>query len=89
MAHDPDPAHERRRRLDEVRAEIERDLAAGSTIDPAAWPRRHPGLEPELGALVAELAAGRPPIGAGGSSPAIDVGWSTRVRLGSQDSPFG
>jgi tetratricopeptide (TPR) repeat protein/tRNA A-37 threonylcarbamoyl transferase component Bud32 len=52
----------RQRRLDEILSEIERAVATGEPVDLDAWRRRHPDLEPELGALLKSLAARLPTL---------------------------
>jgi tetratricopeptide (TPR) repeat protein len=50
---------DKRREIERIRSEIERELATGSTLDAADWLRRHPELQPELGDLLAGMI-GRP-----------------------------
>jgi serine/threonine-protein kinase len=45
----------RRRRLEEVRDEIERELGQGTTFSADDWLRRYPDLEPELGDMLRQI----------------------------------
>ncbi len=63
MAGDLAPDEERRRRLQQVRDEIESELGQGITLSAADWVGRHPELEPELGDMLREMiGSGRPPV---------------------------
>jgi tRNA A-37 threonylcarbamoyl transferase component Bud32/tetratricopeptide (TPR) repeat protein len=53
MSTHPEPNEERQRRLDEVSAEIEREIATGATLSASEWARRFPELEPELSIMIA------------------------------------
>ncbi len=63
---------DRREQLERIRGEIERQLAAGRSIDPADWGRRHPDLQPELGELIAELTGRAATLGPPATGPPID-----------------
>ncbi len=68
---------EKRQKLDQVRIEIDRALAAGATLDPAAWIRRHPDLQPELGDLLRDRIGGAATLGpspGAGTDPTIAGG---------------
>jgi tetratricopeptide (TPR) repeat protein/tRNA A-37 threonylcarbamoyl transferase component Bud32 len=71
MAGDPGRSDQRRRRLEQVRGEIERDLGQGTTLSADEWRKRYPDLEPELGVMIQEVI-GRVQTQAPGS-PAVDI----------------
>jgi tetratricopeptide (TPR) repeat protein/tRNA A-37 threonylcarbamoyl transferase component Bud32 len=48
---------DRLRKLDEVRAEIDKSIASGHELMPDEWLRKYPQLNPELGDLLAQLIA--------------------------------
>ena len=51
------PSEKRLQRLQQVREEIERDLAQGITVFAVHWQTRYPDLEPELGVMLREMIA--------------------------------
>ncbi len=88
MAGDPIPSDERRRHLQRVREDIERELSRGITLSAADWVGRHPKLEPELGIMIREMigagtteAVGRPGQAAGAATIAGPSGPSPEARL--------
>ena len=54
-----DAGADRLRKLDEVRREIEKGIANGHELAADEWIQKYPGLNPELGELLAELIAVR------------------------------
>ncbi len=86
MAGDPVPSEERQRRLQQVRDEIERGTGQGITFSADDWLRRHPDLEPELGAMLRELTGmGQTQVA---TSPAVDTpGASETLALPPSPSP--
>ena len=66
MANDPSSQAERQRKLQQVRDEVERELAQGATLSVSDWLVRHPDLEPELGVMLRGL------IGSEASGSRID-----------------
>src|SRR3954447_23669069 len=61
-------AEDRRRKLEEVIAEVDRELAVGRTIVGRAWEQKYPDLNPELGALLAKLVGGEETVAGGATS---------------------
>lgn len=76
MANFEDMGSDRRRRLELVRTEIEKYIAAGRTPAAGEWVQRYPDLNPELGELLAllteEQEAATPKESA--TSPVEDLG---------------
>ena len=56
MANDNDPAADRRRRLEDVRVEIEQELASGRSLVTREWEQKYHDLNPELAAMLARLS---------------------------------
>jgi tetratricopeptide (TPR) repeat protein/tRNA A-37 threonylcarbamoyl transferase component Bud32 len=71
---------ERQRRLQQVRAEIERDLAQGITFSEADWLKRYPELEPDLGVMLREMIV-RGMTGVAASSVVDTVGASETTDI--------
>jgi hypothetical protein len=59
MANSEDTGADRRRKLERVRTEIEKYIAAGRTPMAGEWVQRYPDLNPELGELLARLTEGQ------------------------------
>jgi tetratricopeptide (TPR) repeat protein/tRNA A-37 threonylcarbamoyl transferase component Bud32 len=59
MANSEDTGADRRRKLERVRTEIEKYIAAGRTPTAGEWVQRYPDLNPELGELLARLTEGQ------------------------------
>ena len=77
MDGDPDPIQERQRRLAQVRVEIDRELAGGSTLVEGDWLSRYPDLQPELGEVIRGLIGSGPTRldrNEAGVEPTIDAG---------------
>ena len=84
MANDHEAASDRRRRLEQIRAEIEREVAAGNTLIPGEWEQRHPDLCPELATMLIELGGVRPiaETTSSGTASANPSGEETAIATG-------